>query len=311
MAPVKRRGDGSQAARQKLWYVDVSGNGTGPWIPCVHLVTETGESYLIEGGGGGSPSGGLTDSQLRAAPVPVSGFPASISVSNLPETQPVSGTFWPQTQPVSGPLTDAQLRAAPVSVSGLLTDAQLRASPLPVSGAFYPATQPVSGPLTDAQLRAGPVPVSGTFWQAVQPVSGPLTDAQLRAQAVPVALGADIQHKPASTAVTATGAAGAAVTLTLPAPGAGLFHYIVALELSLYSNAARTGAAGVQAVTSTNLHGMAWDFDKAGAIGTISRKDTAFAVPLKSQVANTATTIVGSAPTGGIWRLSAIYYTGP
>jgi hypothetical protein len=138
------------------------------------------------------------------------------------------------------------------------------------------------------------VPVSGTFWPPTQPVSF-----------------SDIQHKPAAAGVTATGAAAAGVTLTLPAPGAGLFHYIVALEISLYSNAARTGTAAPWIVTSTNLHGLAWDFDKAGAIGAISRKDSAFAVPLKSQVANTQTTIVGPAATGGIWRISAVYYTGP
>lgn len=51
--------------------------------------------------------------------------------------------------PVTGPLTDTQLRATPVPVSGPLTDTQLRATPVPVSG-----------PLTDAQLRATPVPVS-------------------------------------------------------------------------------------------------------------------------------------------------------
>jgi len=56
------------------------------------------------------------------------------------------------TQAVSGPLTDAQLRATRVPVelppggSGL-TDAELRATPVPVSG-----------PLTDAQLRASAVP---------------------------------------------------------------------------------------------------------------------------------------------------------
>ena len=75
------------------------------------------------------------------------------------------------TQPVSGPLTDTQLRATAV----------------PVSGTFYQATQPisgsvsitgtaaVSGPLTDTQLRATAVPVSGTFYQATQPVSGTIT----------------------------------------------------------------------------------------------------------------------------------------
>jgi hypothetical protein len=79
------------------------------------------------------------------------------------------------TQPVSGPLTDAQLRATSVPVSGPLTDAQLRATVVPVSVSNFPGTQAVSGPLTDSQLRATAVPVSG-----------PLTDAQLRASAVPV-----------------------------------------------------------------------------------------------------------------------------
>lgn len=70
------------------------------------------------GGGGG---GGLTDAELRATPVPV-----------------------------SGPLTDTQLRAVAVPVSGTvtatgpLTDAQLRAVAVPVSGTFFQGTQPIS-----------------------------------------------------------------------------------------------------------------------------------------------------------------------
>jgi hypothetical protein len=62
-----------------------------------------------------------------------------------------------------------------------LTNAQLRAAAVPVSGAFYQATQPVSGPMTAAEFVAlAPFPVSGTFWQATQPVTGPfLTDTQL------------------------------------------------------------------------------------------------------------------------------------
>lgn len=92
---------------------------------------------VISGGGGG---GSLTNTELRASPVPV------------------SGTFWQATQPISGT----------VSVSGSVA----------VTGAFYQATQPVSiaatvavsGPLTDTQLRASAVPVSqsGT-WTATPP----------------------------------------------------------------------------------------------------------------------------------------------
>jgi hypothetical protein len=69
-------------------------------------------SFIITGTNGGTgDTGSLTDAQLRATPVPVSG-----------------------TVTATGPLTDAQLRATPVPVSGTvtatgpLTDAQLRAS---------------------------------------------------------------------------------------------------------------------------------------------------------------------------------------
>jgi hypothetical protein len=65
---------------------------------------------------------------------------SSIAVSNFPATQPVSGTVG-----VTGS----------VAVTGPATDAQLRATPLPVSG-----TVTATGPLTDAQLRAATVPVS-------------------------------------------------------------------------------------------------------------------------------------------------------
>lgn len=60
------------------------------------------------GSTGGSPSGGLTDVELRATPVLV-----------------------------SGPLTDAQLRAADVKVS-------LDGEVVPVTGSFFQTTQPVS-----------------------------------------------------------------------------------------------------------------------------------------------------------------------
>lgn len=77
-------------------------------------------------------SGPLTDTELRATAVPV------------------SGTFWPGSQPVSGPLTDTELRATDVKVS-------LDGESVSVTGAFYPATQPVSAsalPLPDGAATA-------------------------------------------------------------------------------------------------------------------------------------------------------------
>ncbi len=66
---------------------------------------------------------GLTDTELRATPLPISGTitatPTGTQDVNLVSTiaVPVTGTFFQATQPVSGPLTDAQLRATPVPVA--------------------------------------------------------------------------------------------------------------------------------------------------------------------------------------------------
>lgn len=123
-------------------------------------------------------------------------------------------------------------------------------------------------------------------------------------------VGAVKELRAATLAVTATGAAAAAVTLTLPAPGAGLFHYIASIEITLYSSAARTGAAAANVVTSTNIPGTpAWTFSTAGAIGTTERQTTTPATPLRSTAANTATTVAAPVATGGIWRLTATYFT--
>src|SRR6185437_661685 len=88
-----------------------------------------------------SSGDGLTDDELRASPVPVSGtfFQATqpVSIASMPST-PVTGTFFQATQPVS-------IASMPST---------------PVTGTFWQATQPVSGPLTDTQLRATAVPIS-------------------------------------------------------------------------------------------------------------------------------------------------------
>ena len=106
-------------------------------------------------------NGPLTDSQLRASPVPVT-LTGGGSSGGLTDTQ-LRASPVPVALASGGGLTDTQLRATPVPVSGGLTDSQLRA-----------AAVPVAGPLTDTQLRASAVPVTGA-----------LTDTQLRASAVP------------------------------------------------------------------------------------------------------------------------------
>ena len=120
-----------------------------------------------------------------------------------------------------------------------------------------------------------------------------------------------VEHQPALLAVTGTAAAGAGVTLTLPAV-AGQFHYLTSLRIDLYNTAARTGGATPVVVTTTNLPGTpAFTFPSAGAVGAMDRLAHDLAVPLRSSAAGTATTIVAPATANVIWRLTAFYFTGP
>jgi len=136
---------------------------------------------------------------------------------------------------------------------------------------------------------------------------GGLTNTQLRASAVPVT---SVDNSPL--AITATGATNAAVTLTIPAAGVGLFHYIDRIEIYRVATAALAGTAAL-ITTTTNLPGsLAWSFGNAMAAGGTSNDYGAtFSVPLKSSVANTDTTIVMPAPgLNVLWRANVFYHTG-
>jgi len=173
----------------------------------VVLTDTSGDAYTA-----GAAPGGLTDAQLRATPVPVSGsgvfhvddnastlsvddgggsltVDGSVSVSNFPAVQPVSdngGVL--SVDDAGGSLTVD----GTVSVSGSVDtelpaaaaiSADNQAAPTAPSVYNFPLIWDAGGGnwdraaqgLTDAQLRASAVPVSG-----------PLTDAQLRAATVPI-----------------------------------------------------------------------------------------------------------------------------
>lgn len=304
----------------------------------------------------------LTDTQLRATPVPVSGTVSvtgvstaanqttgNTSLSSIDTKTPALGqalaaastpVVLPATQittltPQTNALTDTQLRATPVPISGTvtatgpLTDTQLRAVPVPVSGTitatpsgtqdenlkqvngiavnvgigtagtgtqrvavssdsfpatqavtgtFFQATQPVSGtvtatgPLTDTQLRATPVPVSGTV------ATGGLTDTQLRATAVPVSL----------TSTTITGTAdvnnkqvnGVAVNIGIGAAGTGTQRVAVSSD--------SFPATQPVSLASVPTHGVAGDVAHDAV-------DSGNPVKIGGKVSTSAPTIVSNA----------------
>jgi hypothetical protein len=107
-----------------------------------------------------SVGGGLateaTLEQVRDAAVDILADTAALDTKtptlgqkNMAGSSPVVISSDQSAVPVSGPLTDTQLRATAVPVSGPLTDTELRATAVPVSG-----------PLTDTELRAAAVPIS-------------------------------------------------------------------------------------------------------------------------------------------------------
>ena len=113
--------------------------------------------------------------------------------------------------------------------------------------------------------------------------------------------------------LTATGAATAAVTLTIPAPAAATFQYVTWIEITHFRAAVLTAAAVPVVVTTTNLNGNpSFDFPAdAGLQGAITRVQVAPDIPIKGSVAATAITIVCPATTSVIWRVSALWFVGP
>lgn len=121
-----------------------------------------------------------------------------------------------------------------------------------------------------------------------------------------------MRNIPSNLHVTATAAANTAATATLPAAGAGMFHYITHINIVRNATAALAGTATL-IHTSTNLPGTpAWSVGNAMAAGG-TQEDVNYTptTPLKSLVANTNTTIVAAA--GGVavlGRVNVSYYVG-
>jgi len=117
----------------------------------------------------------------------------------------------------------------------------------------------------------------------------------------------------ASNGGTAVGASGAAVTLTLASPGAGLRHYLTYLSINRFAAAVLTAAAAPVTVTTTNLPGsLAFSLPAdAAAQGTLFPWREDFAFPLAASAQGTATTIVCPATTSVIWRVTAGFYVAP
>ncbi len=123
----------------------------------------------------------------------------------------------------------------------------------------------------------------------------------------------ELKNNKTNAIVTAVGAAGAAVTLTLPAPGVGLRQYLTYLSINRFAAALLTAGTAPVTVTTTNLPGaLAFSFPaEAAAQGTIDRWREDFAFPVAGSAQNTAMTVVCPATTNVIWRVTGGYFIAP
>jgi hypothetical protein len=119
-------------------------------------------------------------------------------------------------------------------------------------------------------------------------------------------------QKAATLAVTATGAASAAVTATVPAV-VGLRHYIDTISVNRSATAVLTAAAAPVVVTTTNIPGTpALTFGQDAAAQGVDRiQEISFGGAGQAATAvNTATTVVCPVYTGVIWRVNVFYRLG-
>lgn len=250
---------------------------------------------------------GTTPPAVLGAGTGVRGWLRSI-YEKLTGTLAVTGTFWQATQPVSaaslplpaGAATEATLAALNTKVTAVNTGAVVLAAGAAVVGSLA-ANQSVNAAQIAGVATAVGSGVSGTGVQRV-------------VLATDVILPAVAEIRAATLHVSITAAVNTALTASLPAPAAGLFHYITSVQLvKLYAVLGVASGAGV-IITSTNLPGNpAWTTEQsAGLAGTAPTViDYAPTTPLKASLAATATTFVAPAQLQTIWRWNVSYFTAP
>lgn len=123
------------------------------------------------------------------------------------------------------------------------------------------------------------------------------------------AIGSVVANPPPSQYSTITTATNGIGTLTLPAPGAGLFHYITKVVYQRFQITANTPAATLLLTGGTN-HTMQWYLpNDNAALGTAQVVvDFTPGTPVKVNAANTATTFVSPAVTSAQYKIMVTYY---
>jgi len=257
----------------------------------------------------GAASSGLTNAELRATPVPVTDA-ALVALDVFLSSRASEATLAARLSEAdydtkTGSLTEAA-PASDTASSGLNGRLQRIAQRITSLIALLPAA--LVGGRLDTNIGAWLGSVAPTVGQKTMANSMPFTLASDQSTPLP----AVAERRAGTLHITATAAVNTGSTATLPAAGAGLFHYITRVELKkLYSVIGVAAGAGV-IITTTNMPGNpAFTTEQiAGAVGSCPTViDWTPATPDKSSAANTATTFVAPAQLQTIWRWNISYFT--
>ena len=239
---------------------------------------------------------------------PVSG---SVSVSNFPATQPVSlatapttpvtGTFWQATQPVSiasAPVTPVTDNGGSLTVDGSVSVSNFPATQ-PVSGTFWQTTQPVSlasAPVTPVTDNGGSLTVDGTV------TVNDMTSGNAKTKIVD-SVGADVSYITAGTAGTPSASVlsvqGISGGTSLPISGTvdtGLTQPLTDTQLRaavVPVSLASVPSHAVTQATAANLNATV-----VGSGSFTAAQATASSLKAQAQILNSAGSLVTYAETG-------------
>lgn len=187
----------------------------------------------------------ITDAQIRATPLPVSGTitanagsgTLAVSAASLPlpagaataAKQPALGTAGTASADVL--TVQGKASMTPLLTDGSATTQPVSAAALPLPAGAATAANQQSNALTDAQLRATPVPVSGT----VTATTGGLTDTQLRATPVPVS-GTVTTSPPSNASTNLAQVAGTTPDTNSGSKSAGTLRVVLATDQPALTN---------------------------------------------------------------------------
>lgn len=119
-------------------------------------------------------------------------------------------------------------------------------------------------------------------------------------------------HADACTTINATGGINTATTLTITAPGPGLYIYVCEIDLTVSNNATGAVTATNLSFTTSNLGGWKYTYSMVGTANTvpIDRSFSFYPGCIKATVAATAVTIVPPAANAqAVYNINACYYS--